>query len=73
MGHDPGTGKQTQKSVYGKTQAEVSKHLREITASIDVGTYLAPSKMTVGQWVDIWLAEYMGDKKYLTVKGYKAQ
>ena len=29
--------------------------------------------MTLGGWVEIWLQEYMGDKKYLTVKHYKAQ
>lgn len=37
------------------------------------GTYFEPSKMTLAQWLDIWTAEYMGDKKYLTVKHYKAQ
>lgn len=29
--------------------------------------------MTLARWVDIWLAEYTNDKKYLTVKHYKAQ
>jgi len=29
--------------------------------------------MTLSQWLDTWLNEYSGDKKYLTVKGYKAQ
>ena len=73
IGRDPGTGKQKQKSVYGKTQEEVRKKLTQLTASIDEGSYMEPSKMTVRAWLDIWLKEYMGDKKYLTVKGYKAQ
>ena len=38
-GIDPKTGKQTQKSVYGKTQKEVRQKLTEVTAEIDAGTY----------------------------------
>lgn len=73
VGRDPGTGKQIQKSVYGKTQAEVRKKLQAATTAIDSGTYLEPSKMSLGQWLDIWLSDYMGDKKWSTVKHYKAQ
>ena len=73
VGRDPGTGKQIQKSVYGKTQKEVRQKLSKVTNEIDEGTYFEPSKMTVGQWMDLWLKEYTDDKKYLTVKHYKAQ
>ena len=72
-GTDPGTGKPIRKSVYGKTKGEVALKLREATAAIDKGDFFEPSKITVGKWVDTWLAEYTGDKKYLTVKHYKAQ
>ena len=41
-GIDPKTGKQTQKSVYGKTQKEVRQKLTEDTAEIDAGTYREP-------------------------------
>ena len=34
-GIDPKTGKQIQKSVYGKTQKEVRQKLTEVTAEID--------------------------------------
>ena len=27
--------------------------------------------MTVNEWLDIWLKEYMGDKKYGTIRNYK--
>ena len=57
VGYDPGTGKQIQRSISGKTQKEVSKKLKEVTASLDAGTYIAPSKMTVGEWLDIWTAD----------------
>ena len=48
-GFDPGTGKQIQKSISGKTQKEVAQKLKELTAALDAGTYIAPSKVTVGQ------------------------
>ena len=71
VGYDPGTGKQIQRSFSGKTQKEVAKKLKEATAAIDAGTYTAPSKMTVGQWLDIWTAEYLGGVKPRTVDNYK--
>lgn len=71
QGYDPGTGKQIQKSITGKTQKEVAKKLKEATAAIDAGTYSAPSKMTVAQWLDIWTAEYLGSVKPRTLDNYK--
>ena len=73
VGKDPGSGRQIRKSVYAKSQAEVRKKLAQAIAAIDNGDYFEPSKMTVGQWLDIWTSDYMGDKKYLTVTHYKAQ
>ena len=70
-GVDPGTGKQIQRSITGKTQKEVAQKLKAATASIDAGTYTAPSKMTVGQWLDIWTAEYLGGVKPTTISVYK--
>ena len=40
LGIDPKTGKQIQKSVYGKTQKGVRQKLTAITAEIDDGTYM---------------------------------
>lgn len=73
VGHDTRTGKAIRKSVYAKTQKEARQKLAQAVAAIDNEDYFEPSKMTVAQWVNIWLAEYMGDKKFLTVKHYKAQ
>lgn len=70
-GYDPGTGKQIQRSVSGKTQKEVAKKLKEATASLDAGTYIAPNKMTVGEWLDIWTAEYLGNVKPRTAESYR--
>ena len=70
-GYDSGTGKQIQRSITGKTQKEVAQKLKAATAAIDEGTYTAPSKMTVSQWLDIWTAEYLGAVKPRTVDNYK--
>jgi len=58
MGFDPVTGKQKQKSIYGKTQKEVRERLAEITTELDNGTYIEPSKSTVGEWLDTWVGTY---------------
>lgn len=71
VGYDPGTGKQIQRSISGKTQKEVAKKLKEATAAIDAGTYSAPQKMTVGEWIDIWTAEYLKKIKPRTVESYQ--
>ena len=60
-GYDPGTGKQVQKSVYGATQKEVLKKLQQVQNDIDNGTYVEPTKLTVGEWMDLWLSEYTGN------------
>lgn len=70
-GYDPGTGKQIQRSITGKTQKEVSQKLKAATLAIDEGTYTAPSRMTIGQWLDIWVCEYLGGVKPRTVDNYK--
>lgn len=70
VGRDPGTGRQIQKSVYGLTQKEVRQKLAKITTAIDEGTYTEPSKMTVGEWLDIWHKEYLGAVKPHTVAHY---
>ena len=70
LGRDPGTGKQVQKSIYGSTQAEVRKKLQAVSVDIDNGVYTEPSKMTVGQWLDIWKSEYLGGVKQTTRYSY---
>ena len=72
VGYDPGTGKQVQRSITGKTQKEVSQKLKAATVALDEGTYTAPSKMTVAQWLDIWTEEYLGGVKPRTKDSYKA-
>lgn len=70
LGTNPGTGKPIRKSIYGKTQAEVLKKLREVQSSIDKGTYSEPTKMTVSNWMGIWLKEYLRNVKDATMRSY---
>ncbi len=72
IGIHPGTGKAIRKSVYGKTRDEVAAKLRAITSQVDSGTYLEPSKITVKQWFETWLMDYMADKKPLTIQQYRS-
>lgn len=72
-GFDPGTGKQIQRSITGKTQKEVAQKLKAAVAAIDAGTYKAPCKMSVGEWLDIWVAEYLKNVKPLTEQNYEKQ
>ena len=46
------------RSFYADTQKEVLKQMRQAQKSGDEGTFVEPSRLTVGQWVDIWLEEY---------------
>lgn len=70
IGRDPGTGKQIQRSVYAATQREVQQKLRQALSAVDAGTFVEPSKMTVGQWLEAWLAEYTSDVKPYTKRAY---
>ena len=73
VGRDPGTGKQVQRSFTGKTQKEVAQKLKAATAAIDNGTYTAPSRLTVGAWLDIWQRDYLGSVKASTAALYRQQ
>lgn len=58
-GFDPKTGKQVQRSVYGKSQNEVRERLTKIACELDDGTYMEPAKEMVGEWLDVWLEMYV--------------
>ena len=48
-GYNPGTGRQIQRSITGKTQKEVAQKLKAATAAIDAGPYQAPCKLLVSE------------------------
>lgn len=73
VGYDPVTGRQIQRSVSGKTKTETLKKMRQLAVEVDQGAYKQPCKMTVGEWLDIWLGEYLGGVKPRTVEAYCCQ
>ena len=73
VGTDPGTGKQQRKTFTGKTQKEVREKMQAAAVAITQGNYFEPAKVTLSEWLDIWLKDYCADKKYLTIKHYTAQ
>lgn len=74
VGRDPGTGKQIQKSIYGKTQKEVREKLQAVQVDITKGTYIEPERMTLADWLDTWLNDYVeGAVKPFTLASYKTQ
>ena len=58
VGYDPKTGKQLTRSIYGKTKREVRDKLNKTLTEIQEGTYIEPTNLTVGEWLDLWLKEY---------------
>lgn len=70
-GRDPGTGRQIQRSFTGKTQKEVREKMQAAAVEVNEGTYTAPQRLTVGQWVDIWQRDYTGGLKPATRAIYR--
>jgi integrase len=60
-----------QHSVYGKTEAECTKALRAAQREVDMGVWREPSKMTMSEWLDIWLRDYQTHTSKRTVVKYK--
>lgn len=59
------------RSVTAKTQKECAEKLKELQREVDSGTYVKPAKMTVSQWLDIWLVDYCVNVKPRTLVEYK--
>lgn len=61
------------KSFYTKTQKEARAKLTEILSTIDKGTYIAPTKLTVEKWAHDWYETYCKPRlKPYTLAGYDA-
>jgi len=85
VGADPITGKLISKSVYGRTQKEVREKMKALleggqqagdppAASLpqSAETPAGPKEMTVGEWLDTWLKEYLADVKPGTMINYES-
>ena len=71
VGYDPGTGQQIRKTYTGKTQKEVREKMQAAAVAVQDGDFFEPAKMTVAEWLDLWLKEYSTDWKYKTKEKYE--
>jgi len=53
------TGSPKQKSKYFKTRKEAQDWLVEATYQKKHGTFVEPSKITLGEWLERWLTVYV--------------
>lgn len=59
LGRDPQTGKRRQKWISFKgTKREAQAALTDLLKELNEGTFVEPSKETVGQYLDRWLRDY---------------
>lgn len=67
-------GKRIRKSIYGKTRNEVSKKLNQVLNQVNTNTHIEPSKITVKDWIYIWLRDYKKTSvSATTYNSYKRQ
>ena len=70
---DPQTGKTKPRWVGGfRTQAEAKAARASAQAAQGRGTYVAPRKVTVGQWLDEWMTGHEVTLKPSTAESYRA-
>ncbi len=59
LGNDPATGKRKQQWVSVKgTKRDAEKRLAELVHQMDTGSYVKPTKSTVGEYLQTWLVDY---------------
>ena len=60
-----------QRSIYAKSEAEVTKKLRGQLHDMDTGKWSEPSKIIVSNWLETWLTDYQGHNAERTVLKYR--
>lgn len=60
-----------QRSLYAMTEKDVATKLRAALSAIDNGAWQEPSKMTMAQWMEIWLEDYQAHTTGRTVETYR--
>ena len=80
---DPETGKLTSKYVYGKSQREVKQKLKDMqeariqeeaekSSAASLSENVEENDLTLNEWLDIWLTDYLSDIKNGTLVSYKS-
>jgi integrase len=71
IGRDPRTGKLKRVSFYAPTQKEAVQKAAKARHDLARGTFVTPERMTLGQWLDVWLTTYKrGRVRQLTQDNY---
>lgn len=60
-----------QHSVYAKSEKEVTAKLRKQLHNVDIGAWIEPSRITVAEWLNVWLSDYQGQNTQRTIEKYK--
>ncbi len=55
LGYGP-DGRRKRRTIYGATKAEAQAKLQQVLGDAGRGVDVSPQKLTVGQWLDRWLA-----------------
>ncbi|NPV29478.1 MAG: hypothetical protein HPY58_07450 [Firmicutes bacterium] len=58
IGYDPSTGKPKRQTFYGKTWAEVNEKITKARYEQQIGAFIEPNKITLGEWLATWLESY---------------
>ena len=60
IGHDPNTGKRRQKWITVKgTKRDAERHLAEVIHDLNTGGYVEPSRLTLADYLEEWMADYV--------------
>ncbi len=72
LGYDS-KGKRLRKTFYGQTRKEVADQVTAALQKVATGTYIEPTTVTFGEWLDKWLTSYKkGQLKQSTYESYES-
>lgn len=71
IGRDPATGKRQQKTFTFDTKREARAEYDKTRHKVNEGTYIRPSKVTVGEYLDGWLEGATRDLRASSKRSYR--
>ncbi len=75
LGRDPETGKRKQQTLTVRgTKKDAERELRELLHSLETGSYVQPSRITVFDWLKQWCESYVSmNCSIRTAESYKSE